>query len=45
MRKSLLAQAYVFLRAPHFGPTVIVTTITFVLALSQFSLIDASELL
>ena len=41
MRKSLLAQGYVFLRAAHFGPTVMVTTITFVLALSQFSLIDA----
>lgn len=41
MRKSLLAQGYVFLRAAHFGPTVMVTTITFVLALSQFSPIDA----
>ena len=41
MRKSLLAQASVFLRAAHFGPTLIVTTITFVLALSQFSPIDA----
>jgi len=41
MRKSLLAQGYVFLRAAHFGPTLMVTTITFVLALSQFSLIDA----
>jgi 4-hydroxybenzoate polyprenyltransferase len=41
MRKSLLAQASVFLRAAHFGPTVMVTTITFVLALSQFSPIDA----
>ena len=41
MRKSLLAQGYVFLRAAHFGPTLIVTTITFVLALSQFSPIDA----
>jgi 4-hydroxybenzoate polyprenyltransferase len=41
VRKSLLARGYVFLRAAHFGPTVIVTTITFVLALSQFSPIDA----
>jgi 4-hydroxybenzoate polyprenyltransferase len=41
MRKSLSAQGYVFLRAAHFGPTLIVTTITFVLALSQFSPIDA----
>ena len=41
MRKSLLAQGSVFLRAAHFGPTVMVTTITFVLALSQFSPIDA----
>jgi len=41
MRKSLLAQGYVFLRAAHFGPTLIVTTITFVLALSQFSPIEA----
>ena len=41
MRKSLLAQASVFLRAAHFGPTLIVTTITFVLALSQYSPIEA----
>jgi 4-hydroxybenzoate polyprenyltransferase len=41
MRKSLLAQGYVFLRAAHFVPTVIVTTITFLLALSQYSLIDS----
>ena len=41
MRKSLLAQGYVFLRAAHFGPTLMVTTITFLLALSQFSPIDA----
>lgn len=41
MRKSLLAQVSVFLRAAHFGPTLIVTTITFVLALSQFSIIEA----
>jgi 4-hydroxybenzoate polyprenyltransferase len=41
MLKSLLAQGYVFLRAAHFGPTVMVTTITFLLALSQFSPIDA----
>jgi 4-hydroxybenzoate polyprenyltransferase len=38
---SFLTRGYVFLKAAHFGPTVIVTTITFVLALSQFSLIDA----
>jgi 4-hydroxybenzoate polyprenyltransferase len=36
-----LARGYVFLRAAHFGPTVIVTTITFLLALSQYSLIDS----
>jgi 4-hydroxybenzoate polyprenyltransferase len=41
MRKSLLAQGYIFLRTAHFGPTLIVTTITFVLALSQFSPIEA----
>ena len=41
MRKSLLAQASVFLRAAHFGPTLIVTATTFLLALSQFSPIDA----
>jgi 4-hydroxybenzoate polyprenyltransferase len=41
MRKSLLTQGYVFLRAAHFGPTVIVTTASFLLALSQFSLIDS----
>ena len=41
MRKSLLAQASVFLRAAHFGPTVIVTATTFLLALSQYSLFDA----
>jgi 4-hydroxybenzoate polyprenyltransferase len=39
--KSALARGYVFLRAAHFGPTVIVTTITFLLALSQYSLIDS----
>jgi 4-hydroxybenzoate polyprenyltransferase len=38
---SALARGYVFLRAAHFGPTVMVTTITFLLALSQFSPIDA----
>jgi 4-hydroxybenzoate polyprenyltransferase len=38
---SFLARGYVFLRAAHFGPTVIVTTITFLLALSQYSLIDS----
>jgi len=38
---SFLAQGYVFLRAAHFGPTVIVTTITFLLALSQYSFIDS----
>jgi 4-hydroxybenzoate polyprenyltransferase len=38
---SALARGYAFLRAAHFGPTVIVTTITFLLALSQYSLIDA----
>ena len=41
MHNSLLARGYVFLRAAHFGPTVMVTTITFLLALSQFSPIDA----
>jgi 4-hydroxybenzoate polyprenyltransferase len=38
---SFLSQGYVFLRAAHFGPTVIVTTITFLLGLSQYSLIDS----
>jgi 4-hydroxybenzoate polyprenyltransferase len=38
---SFLSRGYAFLRAAHFGPTVIVTTITFLLALSQFSPIDA----
>ena len=41
MRKSLLARGYVFLRAAHFGPTVIVTTASFLLSLSQYSLIDS----
>ncbi len=41
MLNSVLARGYVFLRAAHFGPTIIVTTITFVLALSQFSPIEA----
>ena len=41
MLKSALARGYVFLRAAHFGPTVMVTTITFLLALSQYSLIDS----
>ena len=41
MRKSFLTQGYVFLRAAHFGPTVIVTATTFLLALSQYSLFDA----
>ena len=41
MLNSALAQGFVFLRAAHFGPTLIVTTITFLLALSQFSLIVA----
>jgi 4-hydroxybenzoate polyprenyltransferase len=38
---SALARGYVFLRAAHFGPTLIVTTTTFLLALSQFSIIEA----
>jgi 4-hydroxybenzoate polyprenyltransferase len=38
---SALARGYVFLRAAHFGPTVIVTATTFLLALSQYTLIDA----
>jgi 4-hydroxybenzoate polyprenyltransferase len=38
---SVLARGYVFLRAAHFGPTVIVTVTTFLLALSQYSLIDS----
>ena len=41
MRKSLLAQGYAYLRAAHFGPTLIVTTTTFLLALSQYSPIEA----
>ena len=38
---SVLARGYVFLRAAHFGPTVIVTITTFFLAISQYSIIDA----
>jgi 4-hydroxybenzoate polyprenyltransferase len=38
---SVLAQGYVFLRAAHFGPTVIVTTASFLLSLSQYSIIDS----
>ena len=41
MLNSFLTRGYAFLRAAHFGPTVIVTTITFLLALSQYSLIDS----
>jgi 4-hydroxybenzoate polyprenyltransferase len=39
--KSALARGYVFLRAAHFGPTVIVTTASFLLSISQYSLIDS----
>jgi len=38
---SALDQGFVFLRAAHFGPTVIVTTASFLLSLSQYSLIDS----
>jgi len=38
---SVLARGYVFLRAAHFGPTVIVTITTFLLAILQYSIIDA----
>jgi 4-hydroxybenzoate polyprenyltransferase len=38
---SALAKGFVFLRAAHFGPTVIVTVTTFLLSLSQYSLIDS----
>lgn len=41
MLNSVLAQGYVFLRAAHFGPTVIVTTASFLLSLSQYSIIDS----
>jgi 4-hydroxybenzoate polyprenyltransferase len=41
MINSALAQGYVFLRAAHFGPTVIVTTASFLLSLSQYSIIDS----
>ena len=41
MLNSVLARGYVFLRAAHFGPTVIVTATSFLLALSQYSLIDS----
>jgi 4-hydroxybenzoate polyprenyltransferase len=41
MINSALAQGYVFLRAAHFGPTVIVTTASFLLSLSQYSMIDS----
>jgi len=38
---SVLARGYVFLRAAHFGPTLIVTTASFLLSLSQYSIIDS----
>jgi len=38
---SVLARGNVFLRAAHFGPTVIVTTASFLLSLSQYSIIDS----
>jgi 4-hydroxybenzoate polyprenyltransferase len=38
---SALAKGFVFLRAAHFGPTVIVTVTTFLLSLSQYSLINS----
>jgi 4-hydroxybenzoate polyprenyltransferase len=38
---SALARGYAYLRAAHFGPTLIVTTTTFLLALSQYSIIEA----
>ena len=41
MLNSVLARGYVFLRAAHFGPTVIVTTASFLLSISQYSLIDS----
>ena len=41
MLNSALAQGFVFLRAAHFGPTVIVTTTSFLLSISQYSLIDS----
>lgn len=41
MLNSVLARGYVFLRAAHFGPTVIVTTASFLLSLSQYSMIDS----
>ena len=41
MLNSALARGYVFLRAAHFGPTIIVTTASFLLSLSQYSLIDS----
>ena len=41
MLNSALAQGFVFLRAAHFGPTVIVTVTTFLLSLSQYSLINS----
>ena len=41
MLNSALARGYVFLRAAHFGPTVIVTTASFLLSLSQYSIIDS----
>ena len=41
MLNSALARGYAYLRAAHFGPTLIVTTTTFLLALSQYSIILA----
>ena len=41
MFKSFLLRGFVFLRAAHFGPTLIVTTTTFLLAFLQYSIFDA----
>jgi 4-hydroxybenzoate polyprenyltransferase len=38
---SALSRGFVFLRAAHFGPTLIVTTASFLLSLSQYSIIDS----
>jgi 4-hydroxybenzoate polyprenyltransferase len=41
MINSALARGSAYLRAAHFGPTVIVTTTTFLLALSQYAPLNA----
>ncbi len=44
MKKQLRARVLGLLKASHFGPTVLVVTISFLLALSQFSAIKSFEI-